>query len=266
MSTNVEAMGSDRKQTEFRQAVLLWLAFLLTAILMNGTVPFLLGADLHAWTSSSLKSILFSFSGYAVLFFLAPLLLVKGGGILRRPEILLPVLAGMAAFTFWRFLPGIAAVGVAVLAYLHWRCDLSSLGFRSQGWKGDLAAVLFMGLLFAAPAWIGSHGGPPDLGGAASAGLARLFANPASSIENLFYYGFLTERLSPKTGPWLTPFLIGGMYTLHEMTNPEYWYEGMQFGVIFVGVSIFAAVYLWRRSTPVMWLGDGLGRFLTALI
>jgi hypothetical protein len=51
--------------------------------------------------------------------------------------------------------------------------------------------------------------------------LDRLFANPASSVENLFYFGFLTERLSYRTGKWLTPLLIGLMYTAHEMSNPE---------------------------------------------
>jgi Na+-transporting NADH:ubiquinone oxidoreductase subunit NqrB len=92
--------------------------------------------------------------------------------------------------------------------------------------------------------------------------LDRLFANPASTVENLFYFGFLTERLSLKTGRWLTPLLVGLMYMAHEMTNPEYWYESMNFILPFVGVAIFAAIYLWRRSAVVIWLGDGLYRFV----
>jgi hypothetical protein len=56
------------------------------------------------------------------------------------------------------------------------------------------------------------------------------------------------------------------MYTAHEMINPEYWYEGMSFGFVFVGVALVTALYLWRRSVVVIWLGDGLRRFLTALI
>ncbi|HSF80650.1 MAG TPA: hypothetical protein VLA49_05430 [Anaerolineales bacterium] len=49
------------------------------------------------------------------------------------------------------------------------------------------------------------------------------------------------------------------------MTNLEYWYEGLFFPLIFVGVTLFALIYLWRRSVIVIWLGDGLGRFLSAL-
>jgi Na+-transporting NADH:ubiquinone oxidoreductase subunit NqrB len=92
-----------------------------------------------------------------------------------------------------------------------------------------------------------------------------LFANPASSIESFFYFGFLAERLSHKTGRWLTPLLIGLMYSVHEMTNPEYWYEGMNFWLVFVGVAITAAIYLWRRNVVVIWLGSGLGRKVSRL-
>ena len=105
-----------------------------------------------------------------------------------------------------------------------------------------------------------------DLGGGLLAGLDRLLANPASSVENLFYFGFVAEMLSAKTGKWLTPFLIAAMYTAHEMTNPEYWDEGMSFGFVFAGVTLITALYLWRRSVVVIWLGDGLRWFLMALI
>ncbi len=63
----------------------------------------------------------------------------------------------------------------------------------------------------------------------------------------------------------MTPVLIGLMYMLHEMTNPEYWYEGMRFFLVWVGVAMTAIVYLWRRSVVVIWLGDGLGRLLSRL-
>jgi hypothetical protein len=56
------------------------------------------------------------------------------------------------------------------------------------------------------------------------------------------------------------------MYTAHEMTNPEYWYEGVFFPMIFVGVALFTALYLWRRNIVAAWLGDGLGRFVSNLI
>jgi len=52
---------------------------------------------------------------------------------------------------------------------------------------------------------------------------------------------------------------------LHEMTYPEYWYEGMNFILTGVEVVLIAVVYLWRRSIVVVWLGDGLGRLLGRL-
>jgi hypothetical protein len=45
-------------------------------------------------------------------------------------------------------------------------------------------------------------------------------------------------------GRWGTPFLVGALYTAHEMSNPEYRYEGMNFPIVFVGVAITTAVYL----------------------
>ena len=79
-----------------------------------------------------------------------------------------------------------------------------------------------------------------------------------------FYFGFLEERLSVKIGRW-TPLLIGFMYTLHEMTNPEYWYESTPFVLTFVGITAWAAVYLWRRSVVIIWLGDGFHRYIQRL-
>ena len=34
------------------------------------------------------------------------------------------------------------------------------------------------------------------------------------------------------------------------------------FTLVFIGVAVFAMIYLWRRSVIAIWLGDGLGRFL----
>ncbi len=153
-----------------------------------------------------------------------------------------------------------------VIAYLHWRYDISDLGFRSRGWRGDAIAILLMGLLGSARIFFspGPFAFAPNA--AFSAMVDRLFANPASTTENLFYFGFLTERLSPRLGRWGTPLIIGLMYVTHEMSNPEYWYEGELFPTIFIGVAIFAMIYLWRRSVIAIWLGDGLGRFMSALV
>jgi hypothetical protein len=107
------------------------------------------------------------------------------------------------------FLRPAPVLAVTVLAYLHWRFDLSDLGIRSRGWKGDIAALLLLGLLSLLQPLLqpGPHAFLPVP--ALLASLDRLSANPASSVENLFYFGFLTERLSYKTGKWLTPPLIG---------------------------------------------------------
>ncbi len=244
-----------------RQALILWGIFFVLVVVFNGTIPFMLGVDLHAWTASTLKSVLFAFVFYAILFLAVPLILIKGWQTVRQPAFLYPLCLAMLGITLWHFFPGAVTVSIIVLAYLHWRYDLSDYGIRSQGWKGDLLAILLMGLLGFVPALMRPSSHPFSLGTALLTALDRLLANPASSVENLFYFGFLAERLSYRTGKWLTPLLIGLMYTAHEMTNPEYWYGGISFVLIFVGVTIWTAVYLWRRGVVAIWLGDGLYRF-----
>jgi hypothetical protein len=247
---------------QVRQALLLWVIFFGCLVLLNGTIPFLLGLDLHAWTVSPAKRFLLSLLIYGGLCFCAPLILVKGWAVVRRPGFLLPCLAALAAITFWSTLRGIAAVVVVVYAYLHWRYDLSPLGFRTRSWKGDLAVLLGIALVILTAVLFQSRTAPYHWGKSALGVLDRMFANPASTVENVFYFGFLAERLVEKTGRWLTPPLIAGMYTLHEMTNPEYWYGGTAFGFIFAGILLVAALYVWRRSMPVIWIGDGLTRFI----
>ncbi len=256
---------ASNKGRQFRQALIVWCVFIVLAVLVNGTIPFALGVDLHAWTASPIRSVLLAFVFYAVLFLAVPLLLIKGWQTVRQPAFLLPLVVAMLGVTFWHFFwPGVV-VAVGVLAYLHWRFDLSGLGIRSQGLKGDALAVALMGLLGLFPLLMRPVLASPSFGAGVTAALTRLFANPAASIENLFYFGFLTERISCRAGKWLTPLLIGLMYTAHEMSNPEYWYGGMSFGLVFVGIVIWAAIYLWRRNSAAIWLGDGLYRFAMAL-
>ena len=253
-------------EERFRQALLLWGAFFALNIILNGTIPFILGADLHAWTTSTSKAILSPLLIYGVVFLVVPLALTKGFATLRQPTFLIPLILAVVAVSFWFVLRGIAIVAVFVLAYLHRRFDLSELGFRSRGWRGDLIAVALPGLLAAAAGLLQAGGWSPDPGKALLSALDRLFANPASSVETLFYFGFVAERLAGKTGRWLTPILIALMYTAHEMSNPEYWYEGMSFGFVFVGVALITALYLWRRNVVAIWLGDGVRWFLNGLI
>ena len=248
-----------------RQAFLVWSVFFVLLVLFNGTIPFALGVDLHAWTSSPVKSVLFGLIFYAGMFLVVPLILIKGWDTVRRPAFLLPLCLAVLGITLWHFFwPGVT-VAIGVLAYLHWRFDLSAYGIRSHGRRGDCAAILLMGILGLIPVLMRGLPSSLSANSAAGAALTRLFANPASSFENLFYYGFLTERLSYKT-KWLTPLLIGSMYTAHEMSNPEYWYGGASFVLVLVGVALWAAIYLWRRSAVVIWLGDGLYRFVMALL
>jgi hypothetical protein len=248
------------------EALVAWAIFIILAILLNGTIPFLLGENLHPWKTSTVNSILFGLIIYGVMFLTVPLILVKGWQIVKQPGFLIPLLLAVIALSLWNVYRGIAAVVVAVLAYLHLRYDLSDLGIRSQGWRGDAIAVILLVLMGIIPNILQPNALSSSLGPALLAGLDRLFANPASTVENLFYFGFLAERLSPKIGRSLTPVLIGLMYTIHEMTNPEYWYEGMNFPIVFVGVSLITVIYLWRRNVVAIWLGDGLRRMMTVLI
>ena len=262
MSTTIDELSMARQS---RQALLVWCVFFVLVVALNGTVPFVLGVDLHAWTQSTVKSVLFAFVFYSVLFLAVPLILIKGWKTVRQPAFLFPLCLAMLAITFWNFLRGAVTIALIMLAYLHWRFDLSGYGIRSRGWKGDLLAIVFMGLLGFVPGLMRSSFHTLSWGAALGSALDRWFANPATSVENLFYFGFLAERLSYWTGRWLTPPLIGLMYTAHEMSNPEYWYGGVNFVLILVGVTIWAGVYLWRRSGVAIWLGDGLYRFAGAL-
>lgn len=247
-----------------RQAMIVWGIFFIINILINGTIPFLLGADLHDWKASVVSSLLYGFIQYGIMFLLVPLILVKGWMSVRQPAFLIPLGVAMLAISLSLVYRGVMVIALVVIGYLHWRFDLSDLGIRSLGWKGDLIAVLLLGLFYSLPQLIK---GFPSLNWSAAwaAGMDRWFANPASSVENLFYFGYLTERIAPRTGRWIAPFLIGAMYTAHGMTNPGYWYQGMNFSLVFIGIAFCTFIYLWRRSVVVIWLGDGLSRWIGKL-
>ncbi len=256
-------------QTEKRskQAIITWGVFIALAVLINGTVPFILGYDLQGWTKSIIKVILFSLLIYAGLFLLVPLVIVKGWHTFRQPSFFIPVLLAVVGIVLWWPIHRYTAIIVViVLAYLHWRFDLSELGFQSCGIKGDISAILLMGILSLLPQIARGMPATLMLNKGLLASLDRLFGNPASTVENLFYFGFLAESLSRKAGKWLTPVLIGLLYTLHEMSNPEYWYSHLSFGSVFIGISLTTAVYLWRRNILVIWLSDGLSRFVTRVL
>ena len=179
---------TSEKRRQFWRALLLWCIFILLLILVNGTIPFVLGADLHAWTQSPVKSVLFSSVFYAFLFLAVPLVLIKAWDTVRRPAFAIPLCVAMLGITFWHYFWSGAALSVIVLAYLHRRFDLSDYGIRTRGWREDLIAMLVMGLLGLFPVLMQTSHSGISLGNAASAALTRLFANPASSVENLFYF------------------------------------------------------------------------------
>jgi membrane protease YdiL (CAAX protease family) len=248
-----------------RQALILWGVYIVLTILINGTIQFALGKDMHAWTASPLKDVLANLIVYGLIFLVAPLMLTKGWNTVRQTTFLLLLIVALLAMTLRTTLRPVAAIAVLILAWLHYRYDLSELGFRSRGWRGDVIAVLLTALLLSVQRFFRNESFSLHFVSAVYAGLDRWFFNPASTVENLFYFGFLTERLSSKFGRWWTPIIIGMMYGFHEMTNPEYWYEGVFFPIIFIGVALFAMIYLWRRNVIAIWLGDGMGRFLINL-
>ena len=103
MSTTIDELSMTRQS---RQALLVWCVFFVLVVALNGTVPFVLGVDLHAWTQSTVKSVLFAFVFYSVLFLAVPLILIKGWKTVRQPAFLFPLCLAMLAITFWNFLRG----------------------------------------------------------------------------------------------------------------------------------------------------------------
>jgi len=248
-----------------RQVLWLWVTFFCVAVVLNGTLPFVAGSDLHEWTYSRAKDVLFGLVVYGGLFMAGPVLLVKDRAVVRRPGFWVPLVLGVAALGARAVFRPSALIALLVLGYLHLRYDLSSLGVRFPSRARDLAAVTFLALL---PLTVRGLPPPPwswDPSTAMRAGLDRLLLNPASTTETLFYFGLLAERLDPWAGRWGTPVLIGALYTAHEMSNPEYWYEGMNFAIAFVGVALTTVVYLWSRNSVAIWLSSGLARFVTRL-
>ncbi len=254
-----------RKNRNARQSLMVWLLFFAVTLTINIVIPLAFGIDLRAWTYSSVKGLLLSGVVYAGFFIVVPLTLTKGWSLVKKPSFLVPMLAAMISVIVWYQVPYMATVAIAVFVYLHWRFDLSGLGFKSKGWRGNVVALALVGLL--ALIQVSFSLGALQLAffPALSAALFRMFSNPASTVENLFYYGFLTERLGNLRSHYIVPIAVGAMYTAHEITNPEYWYAGTSFVLIFVGVTVFSVIYLWRRNIGVTWLSDGLRWFLANL-
>jgi hypothetical protein len=202
------------------QAMGVWLAFIIVVVLLNGTIPFALGNDMRAWSFSTAKGLLFGLLIFGGPFLVVPLILTKGWRTVRQPIFLLALAIALSAITLLPIVRAAPVLAVVMIAFLHWRFDLSDLNIPALN-KGDWFAILAVGLLSAVPALLQGGTQMFSFGDALLAALDRMFANPSSTVENLFYFGFLTERLASKLGKWLTPPLIGLMYTGHELSNPE---------------------------------------------
>src|SRR4030066_380149 len=220
MSKAIENEPTTDFQRQSMQALFVWGVFIALAVIINGTIPFILGFDLHIWTFSPLKDVAFNLIIYGGLFLAVPMVLTKGWATVRRPAFFVPLIIAILAMTLRTFFRPTAALAVIILIYLHWRFDLSKLGIKSCGWKGDIIAILLFGLIYLTPSLLQSSPMPPSLGNAFLAGLDRLFLIPSPPTDILFYFGFLADRLSHKTGRWMTPLIIAAMYTAHEMSNP----------------------------------------------
>lgn len=248
-----------------RQALLIWSLFFFATVSINVLVPIALGINLHDWTYSDAKGLLLFSVDYAGFFLIVPLLLTKGWQTFKRPSFIIPVAAAAVSVVLWSQLRYVATIAIVVYVYLHWRYDLSELGFRTKGWKADVAAILIVGSFALLQVLVSPNALQIAFLPALYATAFRMFGNPASTVENLFYFGFLTERFGNQLNRYAVPFLIGAMYTAHEVSNPEYWYAGLSFAFVFVGITLFAAIYLWRRSVVVIWLSDGFRWFLSSL-
>ncbi len=244
---------------------MVWAIFFAATFFINLLVPFLFGFDLRGWSSSDAKAFLLFVVDYAGFFLIVPLLLVKGWRVFKRLSFIVPLAAAAVSVVVWQLVPYIAVIALVSYAYLHLHFSLSELGFRTKGYKGDVAAILLVGGLGLLQAFAASNLLQFAVLPAFYSALFRMFGNPASSVENLFYYGFLTERFGNYWSRYIVPFLVGALYTAHEMSNPEYWYQGVSFPFIFVGVAVFAAIYLWRRNIIVTWLSDGFRWFISML-
>ncbi len=242
----------------------MWALFFALFALINGTIPFLLGEDLRSWSTSVPKRVLVHTLVSGVMFLVVPVVFVLG----RRARS--ADLALLLAFSTigLALQPAARATGIVVIVAivcLHARYDLSALGIRSRGWRVDLAAIGALAVLSFALTALQRDSDVPAVGGALQASLDRLLFNPSSTVENLFYFGFLAERLSRWLGGWVTPPVVGLLYMTHELSNPEYWYGGLDFGLTFVGATVLAVLYLARRNVVAVWLADGACRFASRL-
>ena len=79
------------------QALSLWLAYFIVTIVLNATIPFVLGSDVHARTASTEKFVLSGLIVYGGFFLVARLVIVKGWPTVRQPGFILPLTLAVVA-------------------------------------------------------------------------------------------------------------------------------------------------------------------------
>src|SRR5512143_3338278 len=102
-------------QRQSIQALYLWGVFIALAVIINGTLPFILGFDLHAWTYSPLKDVAFNLIIYGGLFLVVPLVLTRGWATVRQPAFFVPLIIAVLAMTLRTFFRPTAVLAVILL-------------------------------------------------------------------------------------------------------------------------------------------------------
>ncbi|TLN02138.1 hypothetical protein FDZ71_13245, partial [bacterium] len=161
-----------------KHALFLWSVFFALAVLTNGTIPFMRGADLRAWAFSK-ESLFVTSLIYAGVFWVAVLIVIKGWHTVRKSGFLIPMLIACVGFVLWPLFSFAAAVFWLVLPYLHRRYDLTELGLKSRGWRGDAAAVALLGLITFIFSLPGNGLASLDMAKAVTAVVYRVLGNPA---------------------------------------------------------------------------------------
>jgi hypothetical protein len=120
--------------------------FFAVTVTINLLIPLIFGFNMHDWTYSNAKGLLLFSINYAGFFLILPLVLTKGWGTVKKPNFI-PVAATAISVVLWYPLHYIATIAIVVYIYLHWKFDLSDLGFKSKGWKGDVTAIIIVGTI-----------------------------------------------------------------------------------------------------------------------
>lgn len=253
-------------ESEHKFIILIWFVFIFLAIIFNRTIQFIFGFDVKNWTYSTLKSLLFNIFIYGIVFYIIPIFYtnrknLKWNWLIYICSFLSILGLGLSIYSRWfNILLYISVVILIIKGYL------TNLGFeRIKFWEFILLTI-FYGILYLIPVLVTRSNQNLTINDAISSLIDRMFLNPASTVEFIFYFGFIGKRLSLMLGKIITPIALGLMYTIHEISNPEYWFENINFIFIPFGIAIFSYIFLWKKNLIPIWIADGIGRFIAKVI